>query len=521
MAEAAVEELGELAVFQKLKDDFAWYAPRCLTIRTKDAGLQQLELNSAQLHIHHIAEKQLAATGRVRIIVLKGRQQGMSTYIEGRFYWKTTHLKGQRAYILTHEADATANIFAIVARYQEHCPPEVRPHTDRDSGKELNFDGLDSGYKVGTAGTKGTGRSSTIQFFHGSEVAFWPHAETHATGVMQAIPGTSGEVFLESTSDGMGNYFHATWVKAVAGLNGFIAVFIPWFIQAEYVLPFPEGTRLDDDELEYQELYDVSDPHMLWRRQKITELKNGIDDFKREYPATPQEAFESAGYRQLIPTEHVARAVANMKMEPRIEPRGPMVMGVDPARFGDDRLAIALRQGRVAFDITGYTHKVDQMEIVGMVRGILDAMPIDRCFIDEGMGVGVIDRLHELDYRQVQGVNFGGKAWDQMQYTNRRNEMWQGMAEWFEDEYVQLFTPAVDELEEKIAAVTMDLCAAEYKFNSRNLKVLEDKDATKARLGLSPDLGDALALTFAEPVAEYWHEHTGPKHQGRDKRTGY
>jgi hypothetical protein len=223
----------------------------------------------------------------------------------------------------------------------------------------------------------------------------------------------------------------------------------------------------------------------------------------------------------LIPTEHVARAVANMKMEPRIEPRGPMVMGVDPARFGDDRLGIALRQGRVAFDIVGHAHKMDQMEIVGMVRQILDAMPIDRCFIDEGMGVGVIDRLHELDYRQVQGVNFGGKAWNQMAYTNRRNEMWQEMAEWFDDEYVQLFTPAVDDLEEKIAAVTMDLCAAEYKFNSRNLKVLEEKDATKARLGLSPDLGDALALTFAEPVAEYWGEHTGPKDQGRDKRTGY
>jgi hypothetical protein len=79
----------------------------------------------------------------------------------------------------------------------------------------------------------------------------------------------------------------------------------------------------------------------------------------------------------------------------------------------------------------------------------------------------------------------------------------------------------MEELEEKVAAATMDLCAGEYKFNSRNLKVLEEKEATKARLGLSPDLGDALALTFAEPVAEYWDEHQGPKHQGRDNRTGY
>ena len=171
---AVAEELGDIEVFQRLKDDFAHYAPRCLKIRTKEHGVIPFKLNEAQTYIHDIAEKQLAETGRVRIIVLKGRQQGMSTYIEGRFYWKVTHHKGQRAYILTHEGEATQNLFDMVARYHEHCPAEVKPHTDRDSGKELNFDGLDSGYKVGTAGSKGTGRSSTIQFFHGSEVAFWP-----------------------------------------------------------------------------------------------------------------------------------------------------------------------------------------------------------------------------------------------------------------------------------------------------------------------------------------------------------
>lgn len=521
-AYATEEESDAMAVFQKLKDDFTHYAPRCLKIRTKEDGVKPFELNEAQRYIHEVAEKQLAEFGYVRIIVLKGRQQGMSTYIEGRFYWKVTHEKGQRAYILTHEGEATQNLFDMVSRYHENCPIEVRPHTDRDSGKELNFDGLDSGYKVGTAGSKGTGRSSTIQYFHGSEVAFWPHAGTHATGVMQAVPATSGEVFLESTSDGMGNYFHQTWVKAVAGLNEFIPVFIPWFWQAEYTRPLPpEGFIPDDDEFDYQEVHGVSDEHMLWRRFKIAEFDNGNDDFKREYPATPLEAFESAGYRQLIAAEDVGRAISNMHRETPIEPRGPIVMGVDPARFGDDRLGICIRQGRVVFDLTGYKHKMDQMEIVGLCRQILDAIPIDRCFIDEGMGVGVIDRLHELGYEQVQGVNFGSSAFDGDKYTNRRNEMWQETAEWFKDENVQLYTPTVEDLERKCEAATMDLCAVEYKFNSRNLKVLEDKDQTKARLGLSPDLGDALALTFAEPVALYYHEPDPNRHQGRDSRTGY
>lgn len=520
MAEAAHDEQGDLEVFQKLKDDFPHYAPRCLVIRTKEEGIIPFALNDAQMYLHEVAEAQLAEFGYVRILILKGRQQGMSTYVEGRFYWKVTHEKGQRAYILTHEADATNNIFAMVARFHENCPPEVKPHTDRDSGKELNFDALDSGYKVGTAGTKGTGRSSTIQYFHGSEVAFWPHAGTHATGVMQAIPATSGEVFLESTSDGMGNYFHQMWVHAVAGLNEFIAVFIPWFWQREYTLAVPDGTLFDEEEAEYQDEHEVSSEHMMWRRFKIAGFDNGEDDFKREYPATPQEAFESAGYRQLIPAEDVSRAVRNQKMD-GIEARGALVMGVDPARFGDDRLGIAIRQGRVCFDLVGYAHKMDQMEIVGICRQILDALPIDRCFIDVGMGVGVIDRLHELDYDVVQEVNFGGKSFNPMKYTNRRNEMWQEMAEWFADEFVVLLKPNVEDLKQKIEAATMDLCAVEYKFNSRNLKVLEEKSKTKERLGLSPDLGDALALTFAEPVALYHHEPSGPRYEGRSKKTGY
>ncbi|MGI9250240.1 MAG: hypothetical protein ACR2PR_03465 [Pseudohongiellaceae bacterium] len=531
MAEAQRDEETD-AVFQKLKNDFTHYAPRCLLIRTKDAGLQPFALNDAQAILHQVAEEQLAAEGMVRIVVLKGRQQGCSTYIEGRFYWKVTHRFGQRAYILTHESDATANLFAMVARYHENAPDEVRPETDRDSGKELNFNRLDSGYKVGTAGTKGTGRSSTIQFFHGSEVAFWPHAETHATGVMQAVPDTPGsetEVWLESTSDGMGNYFHQTWVRAVAGLNGFRAVFIAWFLQSEYTRPVPEGgVTFDDDELLLMEEFGISEGHMLWRRHKVAELKNGEDDFKREYPNTPEEAFESAGYRQLIKASDVRRAVDNGRQlledgRPAIEARGPLVLGVDPARFGDDRLAMCLRQGRVAFDIVAYTQKLDQMEIVGLVRQILDAFPIDACFIDVGMGVGVIDRLRELGYENVREVNFGGSAFNKNNYTNRRNEMWQEMADWFDDEHVALFQgDAVDDYQAKVEAATMDLCAVEYKFNSRNQKVLEEKDQTKARIGVSPDMGDALALTFAEPVAEFWNEQPdGQRHQGRNTKTGY
>src|SRR5262249_39657033 len=163
-----------------------------LLIRSKSGTVCPLVLNRAQRYIHGRLEQQLKKRKRVRALILKGRQQGCSTYVGARFYRRVTQNKGLRVFILTHEDAATQNLFDMVDRFHAHCPLDVRPSTGAANSKELYFDALDSGYKVGTAGTKGVGRSSTIQLFHGSEVAFWPHAETHAAGVLQAVPDAAG-----------------------------------------------------------------------------------------------------------------------------------------------------------------------------------------------------------------------------------------------------------------------------------------------------------------------------------------
>src|SRR4051812_3376766 len=92
----------EAAIRLRLKTDFAHYAEKCLKIRTKGGRIRPFILNTAQRHVHAVLEGQLAATGRVRAVILKGRQQGCSTYVQGRFYWKVTHGDGLRAFILTH-----------------------------------------------------------------------------------------------------------------------------------------------------------------------------------------------------------------------------------------------------------------------------------------------------------------------------------------------------------------------------------------------------------------------------------
>ncbi len=160
-------DVEELAIRQRLKDDFPHYAAKCLKIRTKAGTVEALVLNDAQAFLHAELESQLATTGRIRALIVKGRQQGCSTYVEGRFYHKVTHRRGVRAYILTHLDETTAALFEMTKRYQEHCPEVVRPHTRASNARELVFDLLDSAYKVGTAGSRGAGLGQTIQYFHG------------------------------------------------------------------------------------------------------------------------------------------------------------------------------------------------------------------------------------------------------------------------------------------------------------------------------------------------------------------
>ena len=112
----------EKAILQRLKGDFPHYAKKCLKIRPKKGAVVAFELNRVQREIHDQLGRQTAAIGRVRALILKARQPGCSTYVEGRFYWKVTQRRGVRAFILTHQQEATDNLFGMVERFQLNCP---------------------------------------------------------------------------------------------------------------------------------------------------------------------------------------------------------------------------------------------------------------------------------------------------------------------------------------------------------------------------------------------------------------
>ncbi len=283
----------ERRIRQRLKDDFPHYAKKCLKIRLKTGGVAPFVLNRAQRHIHKELEAQKQKTGRIRALILKGRQQGCSTYVAARFYWKITHSFGARGFVLTHLEEASRNLLQIVQRFHRECPYLVRPRATAENAEEIVFGRLDSALRCGSAGSSGVGRSQTLQFFHGSEVAYWPRATTHMAGILQAVPDMKGtEIILESTADGAEGLFYSMCMAAQSGEIPYRLIFVPWFWQPEYRLELPEKTVLSAEEEDYKQRHNLTAAQMLWRRARIGEL-GGVWAFRREYPATVEEAFHS------------------------------------------------------------------------------------------------------------------------------------------------------------------------------------------------------------------------------------
>ena len=281
---------------RKLYDEFNFYSKSALKIRTKDGDIRNLNLKPAQLLLQEAVDKQMAAEGKVRVIILKARQQGLSTYVGGYLYFNVSQRKACKAMVVTHHSDSTRALFDMTKRYHENCPELLKPHTKYSSRRELTFDVLDSSFVVATAGGESIGRGETLTHVHASELAFWQKSTAleNWNGMTQAVPNKKGTaIFVESTANGVSGIFYDLWKGAVDGTNGYVPVFIPWFMDPEYREPVPSNFEITPEETDLCKKYDLDNEQLMFRRRKIAQ--NGIELFQQEYPAEPNEAFISTG----------------------------------------------------------------------------------------------------------------------------------------------------------------------------------------------------------------------------------
>jgi hypothetical protein len=196
--------------------------------------------------------------------------------------------------------------------------------------------------------------------------------------------------------------------------------------------------------------------------------------------------FPNAGDDQFISSLLVDDAMARAKYK---DETAPIIVGVDPARFGADATVIAIRQGRDIVAIKRYRGD-DTMTVVGHVIDAIEEYKPALVVIDEGgLGAGIVDRLKEQRYK-IKGINFGSKSKNPIMYGNKRAEIWGAMREWLKSASIP-----------SDRFLKSDLISPMMKPDSKGTIFLESKKDMKARGLASPDAADAIAVTFAFPVA--------------------
>ncbi len=206
--------------------------------------------------------------------------------------------------------------------------------------------------------------------------------------------------------------------------------------------------------------------------------------------------FPNASDDQFIGANLVDEA---MRRSQHKDPSAPVVLGVDPARFGSDSTVLAIRQGRDIIAIKRYKGD-DTMTVVGHVIDAIETYKPALVVIDEGgLGAGIVDRLKEQRYK-VKGVNFGNKSKNPLMWGNKRAEMWGELRTWLKDASIP-----------QDRFLKNDLTGPMMKPDSKGTIFLESKKDMKARGLASPDAADAIAVTFAFPVAHREYVDRGPR----------
>lgn len=260
----------------------AEYAERYLRILNKQGNLIPLIYNPIQtLYL---------ANSTPHDLVLKARQVGISTAVQGKFF-HTAHSRSANIGIMSHEAASTQKFRRTAERFYKYLPDEVKPPRKYANSTLTSYPETDSEVVIATAGNKNTGRGGTYTHIHASEVAFYKDAEAIIAGFMQ---GGEPNIVMESTPNGAQGYFFETCMEALDGNSAWRLHFYPWFLMPEYSVALDAGEQLtySDDELALIAGFQLTPAQIKWRRGKQRELKN---TFLQEYPEDVHTCFLRSG----------------------------------------------------------------------------------------------------------------------------------------------------------------------------------------------------------------------------------
>lgn len=284
--------------------DYLKWMGQNLRIIDFDGDDVPLIANIAQQKVHLALQRQHNEGLPVRAIILKARREGVSTYVQGRYFCDVNHLPNHYACICSADLKASDKVFQMSRRFQEKMPPGLKKATKYEGRKEIVYKTPHaSEFIVQTAGKGVLGRGGLTHYLHLTEFAFWERAKEQFGGASQEVPDRHNTaIIIESTANGVGDAFYDIYWQAVEDwkqtqdLNNYIPLFLPWYIFPEYQLKCQGTLKLTDEEEYLRRNFELTDSQLSWRRWAIKNKCQGdIHLFKQEYPATALEAFQEAG----------------------------------------------------------------------------------------------------------------------------------------------------------------------------------------------------------------------------------
>ena len=347
-----MEEKEIIQLIRKLQADPQLYFEHCLKIQNFGTGeLIPFKLNEVQGIMHSMMQRQLAEHNHVRMIVLKARRFGISTYVQGRYFRHAAMNHNKVVQITTHSKAATDVMFAMTRTMEQNLPQEIKPQLKYSGRRDLHWGsgdgGLNSSYSLSTVGGREV-RGSKIDYLHCSEVASWSGAgEDYLLGLLNCVvQGFDTEAVIESTAQGVGGVFHDMYWDAAEGNSGWESVFFPWYLYSYYSNDFKseeekekfkselgQDKRYGGEEetalLDMSCKYDVGDEikefkvtleNLNWRRQCIkTQCQNDLRKFHQEFPTTARESFVTTG-RSVFNVDILSNLVLNSEKLQRERP---------------------------------------------------------------------------------------------------------------------------------------------------------------------------------------------------------
>jgi hypothetical protein len=292
---------------QEIRDNPELLVEMCFCIINKQKKIVPFFMNEVQREFidelnETMQQYKLGNVFQIKMLVLKGRQQGFTSFITAYQLACTITRKNFEGFTAADEDGNTSAIFENKAKYVYTLLPEVLKPTEKfNNKKQLTFEKLHSSWEVKTA-SKNMGRSRTINFFHGSEAAFWKDGISGVQAALGEALTKDAIQILESTANGYNEY------KDLWDSGEWKGCFYTWWKTAEYRHEFPDEQKKQEFQQEVKikndwiykrckwliEFHKLDWEQVYWYFNKY---KGYLvkDTIKQEYPCSAEEAFLSSG----------------------------------------------------------------------------------------------------------------------------------------------------------------------------------------------------------------------------------